>query len=93
VLTAESVALMNTCQAAMAGDVRGIGWRLDPGEWGAWPPATFWHTGFTGTSLLVAPAWGVAVVLLTNSIHPERRLADQAAMRAEVHRALAGILG
>jgi serine-type D-Ala-D-Ala carboxypeptidase len=93
VLTAESVALMTTWQAATAGDVRGIGWRLEPGEWGAWPPATFWHTGFTGTSLLVAPAWGVGVVLLTNGIHPHRRLADQAAMRAEVHRLLTGMLG
>ena len=93
VLTAESVALMSTCQAATAGDVRGIGWRLQPGEWGAWPTATFWHTGFTGTSLLVAPAWGVGVVLLTNAIHPRRRLAEQAAIRAEVHRLLTGMLG
>ena len=78
-LSAESIALMGTRQASTGADVRGIGWRLEPENWGSWPPGTIWHTGFTGTSLLVAPARGTAVVLLTNSVHPYRRLDDQAA--------------
>jgi hypothetical protein len=35
---------------------------------------------------------GVAVVLLTNSVHPQRRLADQAAMRERVHQLVAEAL-
>ena len=85
VLSPESVALMSSRQAGTGDDVRGIGWRLAPAGWGPWPAHTIWHTGFTGTSLLVAPELGAAVVLLTNSVHPRRRLDDQAAMRAQVH--------
>jgi CubicO group peptidase (beta-lactamase class C family) len=92
VLSAESVTLMTDHQAGNGADVRGIGWRLEPVEWGRWPAGTIWHTGFTGTSLLVAPSMGAAVVLLTNAIHPHRRLEDQAAVRAQVHRLVAEVL-
>ncbi len=91
-LSAESIALMGARHAAGAGDVRGIGWRLEPENWGSWPPGTIWHTGFTGTSLLVAPGRATGVVLLTNSVHPRRRLDDQAVVRAEVHRLVAEAL-
>jgi CubicO group peptidase (beta-lactamase class C family) len=92
VLSPESLALMGSRQAGDGDDVRGIGWRLQPKDWGRWPATTIWHTGFTGTSLLIAPEKGTAVVLLTNSVHPRRRLDDQAAMRAEVHRLVAEAL-
>ena len=92
VLSAESIALMADRQAGNGADIRGIGWRLEPGEWGHWPEGTIWHTGFTGTSLLVAPSMGTAVVLLTNAIHPHRRLEDQAAVRAQVHQLVAEVL-
>ena len=91
-LSSESVALMSSRQAASGDDVRGIGWRLEPQQWGSWPLGTVWHTGFTGTSLLIAPRGGTGVALLTNSVHPHRRLDDQAAMRAEVHRLVAEAL-
>ena len=91
-LSAESITLMSTRQAAGIGDVRGIGWRLEPEDWGSWPEGTIWHTGFTGTSLLVAPGQETAVVFLTNGVHPHRRLDDQAAVRAEVHRLVAEAL-
>lgn len=91
VLSAATIELMTSAQAQADDDVRAIGWRLTPGpswNWGAWPPGTIWHTGFTGTSLLVSPALGVAVVLLTNGVHPVRRPAEIAALRADVHRAV-----
>jgi CubicO group peptidase (beta-lactamase class C family) len=91
-LSAQSIAQMSTRRAATAADVRGLGWRLEPKDWGTWPTGTIWHTGFTGTSLLVAPGAGTAVVLLTNSVHPYRRLDDQAAVRAEIHRLVAEAL-
>ena len=93
VLSARSVSLMSTPQTPDGVDVRGIGWRLEPKEWGDWPQGTIWHTGFTGTSILVAPARRTGVVLLTNSVHPCRRLQDQAIVRADVHRLLAEALG
>jgi serine-type D-Ala-D-Ala carboxypeptidase len=92
-LSASSIALLASRQAGDGDDVRGIGWRLEPHIWGDWPAGTIWHTGFTGTSLLVVPEEGAAVVLLTNSIHPHRRLEDQATVRAKVHRLLAEALG
>lgn len=70
-----------------------LGWRLHPAAWGRWPEGTLWHTGFTGTSLLVAPVLDVAVVLLSNAVHPVRRLDQIGAFRAQVHRAIRDALG
>src|SRR5262249_12891868 len=91
VLSPGTIGLMGHRYAASGDDVRGIGWRLEPHGWGPWPEETIWHTGFTGTSLLVAPARRMGVVLLTNSVHPRRRLDEQAAMRANVHKMIADI--
>ena len=92
VLPPSSVEEMGTLQAESDSDVRGLGWRLRPSGWGSWPEGTMWHTGFTGTSLLVDRPRGVAVILLSNAIHPRRRLDEQAAFRAEVHRLVADAL-
>ncbi len=59
VLGPDSIAEMTRFQAGAPPDVRALGWRLDASEWGAWPSSTYWHTGFTGTSLLVAPELGL----------------------------------
>jgi CubicO group peptidase (beta-lactamase class C family)/ribosomal protein S18 acetylase RimI-like enzyme len=89
VLDARSIAEMGARQAGTGDDVRSIGWRLSPTQWGAWPVDTIWHTGFTGTSLLVSPSRNVGVVLLTNAVHPARRLKEQEAVRARIHQLLA----
>jgi CubicO group peptidase (beta-lactamase class C family) len=91
ILRARTLTRMARHQAGRAPDQRGLGWRLDPRGWGAWPTDTVWHTGFTGTSLLASPEADVAVVLLANAIHPTRDLARQGAFRAAVHRAIARI--
>ena len=88
VLSAETLALMTARRAGTGAEARVLGWRLDPEAWGRWPDGTIWHTGFTGTSLLIAPALGVAVVLLSNAVHPVRRLDQTVAMRASLHRAI-----
>lgn len=36
------------------------------------PPESFGHTGFTGTSVAVCPHTGIWAVLLTNRVHPTR---------------------
>jgi CubicO group peptidase (beta-lactamase class C family) len=93
VLAAGSIAEMVRRQAGSPPDVRALGWRLDAREWGAWPDSTYWHTGFTGTSLLIAPDAGVAVVLLMGGVHPVRRLDDAAELRRVVHGLIADAVG
>ncbi len=54
---------------------RGLGWDLDSvysanrGE--LFPPGSFGHTGFTGTSIWIDPTTGVFVVFLSNRLHPD----------------------
>jgi CubicO group peptidase (beta-lactamase class C family) len=86
VLSGATIAEMTRWQTGAAPDVRALGWRLDASEWGAWPSGTYWHTGFTGTSLLVAPELGVCVVLLMGGVHPRRQPERQLETRALVHR-------
>jgi N-acetylmuramic acid 6-phosphate etherase len=88
VLSAKTITLMTTRRAGAGEEARVLGWRLRPDAWGTWPEGTIWHTGFTGTSMLIAPALDVAVVLLSNAVHPVRRPDQIGAFRAEVHRAL-----
>jgi CubicO group peptidase (beta-lactamase class C family) len=52
-------------------------------------PATFGHTGFTGTSLLVSPARKTVVVLLTNRAHPNWSWSNPDTHRVAVHNAIA----
>jgi serine-type D-Ala-D-Ala carboxypeptidase len=88
VLSADAIALMTSRQAGSGAEARVLGWRLRPDQWGSWPEGTIWHTGFTGTSLLIAPTLDAVLVLLTNAVHPVRRLAETAGFRAEVHQAV-----
>jgi CubicO group peptidase (beta-lactamase class C family) len=92
VLSAASIAELTRRQAGAPPDVRALGWRLDASDWGDWPASTYWHTGFTGTSLLIAPDAGVATVLLQGAVHPVRRLDDAADVRRAVHRRIAEAL-
>jgi GntR family transcriptional regulator len=92
VLSAVSIAEMTRYQAGGPPDTRALGWQLDASDWGAWPGTTYWHTGFTGTSLLLAPELDCAVVLLIGGVHPLRRPEQQASLRADIHRILAEAL-
>jgi CubicO group peptidase (beta-lactamase class C family) len=89
VLSQSSINRMSRVQAGELPDVRGLGWRLEPVTWGEWPVGTFWHTGFTGTSLLISPSANLGVVLMMNAVHPIRQLERQEAIRVSIHRVLA----
>jgi CubicO group peptidase (beta-lactamase class C family) len=52
-------------------------------------PASFGHTGFTGTSLLVVPDRRMVVVLLTNRAHPNWTWSDPDVHRVAVANAIA----
>jgi CubicO group peptidase (beta-lactamase class C family) len=51
----------------------------------------FGHLGFTGTSVWCEPEAGVAVVLLTNRVHPNRENIRIRTVRPDVHEALFGL--
>jgi len=51
----------------------------------------FGHLGFTGTSVWCEPDAGVAVVLLTNRVHPTRENIRIRVVRPDVHGALFGL--
>lgn len=58
----------------------------DPGApSGAFGPDSFGHTGFTGTSVWIAPDPPLVAVLLTNRVHPVWREAPVQAWRREFH--------
>ncbi|WP_181347188.1 serine hydrolase [Thalassobacillus sp. CUG 92003] len=61
------------------GEARGLGWQFS-----AMFPEGCGHTGFTGTSLWVAPVKGLSVVLLTNRLHSDTPQSLQA-FREELH--------
>ena len=56
--------------------LRGLGWDIDSpyssnrGE--LFPIGSYGHTGFTGTSVWIDPSTKSYVILLTNSVHPQR---------------------
>ncbi len=71
---------------------RGLGWVLHSDEQDVagqlLSPATFGHTGFTGTSLYVDPEQQLVIVLLTNRVHYGRQQSIQQ-LRRDFHNAVA----
>jgi CubicO group peptidase (beta-lactamase class C family) len=55
-------------------------------------PRAFWHTGFTGTSLLVDPLHDVVLILLTNRVHPRADRRGIERVRAQWHNAVIGAI-
>lgn len=55
--------------------------------------ATFGHTGFTGTSLLVEPKRRLVLALLTNRAHPNWSWANPDPMRVAIANVVADLLG
>jgi uncharacterized protein YbbC (DUF1343 family)/CubicO group peptidase (beta-lactamase class C family) len=76
-------------------DLRALGWDVAT----AWsrnrgdlfPPGSFGHTGFTGTSLWIDPSSGTYVVFLSNRVHPDGK-GDAGRLRGVVATLVAGSL-
>ena len=88
ILSAASLNLMRQCYTEQLTERRGLGWKLkNPGDaMGdlASEDALF-HTGFTGTSLLVDQQRGLGGILLTNRIHPSRDNQKLLTLRGNIH--------
>ena len=85
-LSRATVQLMWSRQWQDNGGEYGLGWdRLRPRFMdGIDDPDAVGHTGFTGVSLLVSPKRQMAIILLSNRVHPvrsERSLINQARRR------------
>ncbi len=96
-LRSETVSQMTRLQAAIGARRRGLAWLLAGDELAPYAdflgPDAFGHTGFTGTSLWIAPRSKLVVVLLTNRVYYGRdnggAIAD---FRYRLHRTVASII-
>ena len=52
----------------------------------------FGHTGFTGTSILIDPRYDLAMILLTNRVHPDSSRTGVDRVRARWHNAVIGAI-
>ena len=96
VLSAASVAEMTRPQID-GSDRRGLGWDVDSrfsAPRGAWFPAgrSFGHTGWTGTSVWIAPQANEFVIFLSNRVHPDGR-GDITPLRREIGTLAAEAMG
>lgn len=76
-LPADLVRRLTSVQPGPEGSTRAIGWDtptpgggLSSGQ--RLSPASFGHTGFTGTSIWIDPQRDLFIILLTNRVHPTR---------------------
>ncbi|HQN45026.1 MAG TPA: serine hydrolase, partial [Anaerolineaceae bacterium] len=79
-------------QAEYNGVRRGLGfalWSNDPeASSNPFSPATFGHTGFTGTSVWMDPERELVAALLTNEVYNGRESRNILPLRVEIHRAI-----
>ena len=78
------------------GSSRALGWDTStPGGSGGsrLSPASFGHTGFTGTSIWIDPERCLAIVLLSNRVHPTRDNPRWGPVRGQVADRVIGALG
>jgi uncharacterized protein YbbC (DUF1343 family) len=72
---------------------RGLGWDIATGysapRGTGFGPASFGHTGFTGTSLWIDPETRTFVILLTNRVHPDGKSPMPSKLRSDVATAVA----
>lgn len=75
------------------GGARGLGWDVNTSfstnRGDLFPPGSFGHTGFTGTSFWIDPASETFVVFLSNRVHPDGK-GDVGPLRARVANVVAG---
>ncbi len=90
ILQPETVTLMRQVHVQFDEVRRGIGfalWSPDPeASSNPFSPATFGHTGFTGTSLWIDPQRQLVVALLTNDVYHGRIDRGIGPLRVKIHR-------
>ncbi|MGO3517426.1 MAG: serine hydrolase domain-containing protein [Acetobacter cibinongensis] len=92
-LSPQTLVLMSTPQQPSGKtDIRGLGWDIathySTPRGTVFPPTSYGHTGFTGTSLWLDPQSETAVLILTNRVHPDGK-GNVVALRRDVATAAA----
>jgi len=77
VLSPLTVELMIRNHTSELNEARGLGWIINDGKsvtscGDLLSIGSFGHTGFTGTSIWIDPKVDLAIILLTNAVHPSR---------------------
>jgi CubicO group peptidase (beta-lactamase class C family) len=82
---------------AVRGSTWALGWDSPSPEYSSsgrrFSPAAVGHLGFTGTSVWIEPARGIAISLLTNRVHPRRDNQAIRDFRPKVHDLIMEALG
>jgi serine-type D-Ala-D-Ala carboxypeptidase len=77
ILSPVSVRAMTTIPPGFEKFGRGFGWDISSSyasnKGDLFGSKAYGHTGYTGTSVVIDPETGIAVVLLTNRVHPDDR--------------------
>jgi len=88
ILSPASVDRMTQVPEKLESFGRGLGWDLNSAfasnQGDLFGPNTYGHTGYTGTSLIIDPDTQVAVILLTNRVHPEGGGGSVVRLRSQV---------
>lgn len=92
ILTEESQCLLFSDLTSPLLPGRSAAFVIDDPLFGVWPSTTFAHTGFTGTSLFLAPDQDLVVVLLSNRVYPSRSNTRIAEARMAFHVGLMELL-
>ena len=90
-LTPETIRKWTARQHIPEGTERGLGWD-PPSEHGSsagdfFSDGSFGHLGFTGTSMWIDPNRRIAVILLSNRVHPTRERGGMYQVRRQFHNA------
>jgi serine-type D-Ala-D-Ala carboxypeptidase len=92
-LSPELHTLSTTEQAETNGERRGLGWMMKSIKGSSagdiFPPETYGHTGFTGTSLFIDPVHRIGVTLLTNAVYYGRDVMPSYELRRSIHTLIA----
>ncbi len=93
VLSPLTVRAMTTVPSGISAFGRTLGWDMyssyASNQGDLLGPNTYGHTGYTGTSIVIDPDHKIAVILLTNRVHPDDK-GSVSRLRALVANAVAG---
>ncbi len=85
----KTVKYWTTRQDLPEGSARALGWRTPENEGSSagdyFSKGSFGHTGFTGTSIWIDPNRKIAIILLTNRVHPTRERGGMYEVRRDFH--------
>jgi CubicO group peptidase (beta-lactamase class C family) len=79
ILNKDTVDLLFKCQTEDMKDKRGYGWQIYNYN------STIYHTGFTGTSILIDKKHNISFILLTNRVYPTRKNEKLIELRGKIN--------